>query len=505
MAAKYVAKRDYGKRNSLLDSYEIEFAGRRGAIYRRADSSSTNFQFRLYVREQKTYIRRSLGTAIHKEAVALAQREIAKIDGTVSSGQRVGSVSVLDATTEYLKYLESAVAQGARSQQTLKIETHRVRQVSRFLSEKLPQQLRTKINTIDGKTIFSDYHKWRCQQAEEELKFFTTNQELQGFRKALKYAAKKGLCGPDNYPPLDFQWQKFSRRSIQSIDDYKVVMTGMRMFGKSLKGDMSIYYYNLLRHVFLTMSYCGGRSGEVLNLRNKDCVIHRERKEVHLKFQRTKTNQKQGRETVVFSTLYGRLDGKNENYLIRWLDDYQIHRDPNDYVFSVYTKGSASARYEYYVWYKKMREFFEKQGGEYKRCAYWDTYHCRHRFVTHLLDAGESPEVIAAVVGNSGATIREVYTHMLAKQNAIAVDRRMVERYYLERQQRHHQFFEAESATDLGSEKVRTTLLTNLRAQTRKSKKGKMKAPALIEGLNADSVSSKPPDAEASKDEVSPQ
>jgi integrase len=463
VASRYNAKRDYGSRGSLLDSYEIEFAGRKGAIYRRADSASQNYQFRLYVREQKTYIRKSLGTAIHKEAVALAQREIAKIDGIVSSGQRIDSISVLDATKDYLKHLESAVSQGARSTQTLKIETHRIRQVSRFLAEKLPQKLRTRIDTIDGKTIFIDYHKWRCEQAEKSLKFFSTNQELQGFRKALKHAEKKGLCGPKNYPPLDFQWQKSARRSIESIDDYKVVLRGMRMFGDSLKGEMSLYYYNLMRHVFLTLSYCGGRSGEVLNLRNKDCIVHREKQEVHIKFQKTKTNQIQGRESVVFSTLYGRLEGKNENYLIRWLDDYQRYREPNDYVFSVYTKGSASARYEYYVWYKKMREFFDKKGGEYKRCTYWDTYHCRHRFVTHLLDAGESPEVIAAAVGNSGATIREIYNHLVGKQNAIAIDQRMMERYYIERQQRHQQFYEVETATSVKADGKVGELLTNQR------------------------------------------
>jgi len=120
VASRYNAKRDYGSRGSLLDSYEIEFAGRKGAIYRRADSASQNYQFRLYVREQKTYIRKSLGTAIHKEAVALAQREIAKIDGVVSSGQRINSISVLDATKDYLKHLESAVSQGARSSQSYK-------------------------------------------------------------------------------------------------------------------------------------------------------------------------------------------------------------------------------------------------------------------------------------------------------------------------------------------------------------------------------------------------
>lgn len=460
MATKYKAKRDYGSRSSLLDSYEIEFAGRKGAIYRRGDSTSQNFQFRLYVREQKTYIRRSLGTAIHKEAVALAQREIAKIDGVVTSGNRVGSVSIFDATRDYLKHLETAVSQGARSSQTLKIETHRIRQVNRFLSAKLPQKLRTRIDTLDGKTNFADYHKWRCEQAKKELKFFSTNQELQGFRKALKHAEKRGLCGPKNYPPLDFQWQKSARRSIENIDDYKVVLRGMRMFGDSLSGEMPLYYYNLMRHVFLTLAYCGGRSGEVLNLQNKDCIIHRDKKEVHIKFQRTKTNQTQGRESVVFSTLYGRREGKNENYLIRWLDEYQLHREPNDYVFSVFTKGSASARYEYYVWYKKMREFFAEKGGEYERCTYWDTYHCRHRFVTHLLDAGESPEVIAAAVGNSGATIREIYNHLVGKQNAIAIDQRMTERYYIERQQRHQQFYEVENATSVKTDRQNGVLLS---------------------------------------------
>ena len=250
---KYVAKRDYRTRQSLLDSYQVQCADendklRTGTIYRRSDSSSQNFQLRFYLREEKIYIRKSLGTAIHKEAVAKAQREIQRVLQKIEVGQRYSAPTILSAISNYLEYVRFRVKHGDKAKQGLKIVDHQIKQVVRFITATFPQGVKTKINAIDGKNAFKGYYEWRSEyrkkklaeqaarrllkkgakstnvEVKDGLKPYTTNLELQGFRKVLKHAAKDGLCDEENYPPVENQWQRNSRRPrIQSEDDYMVV------------------------------------------------------------------------------------------------------------------------------------------------------------------------------------------------------------------------------------------------------------------------------------------
>lgn len=473
---KYVAKRDYRTRQSLLDSYQVQCADendklRTGTIYRRSDSSSQNFQLRFYLREEKIYIRKSLGTAIHKEAVAKAQREIQRVLQKIEVGQRYSAPTILSAISNYLEYVRFRVKHGDKAKQGLKIVDHQIKQVVRFITATFPQGVKTKINAIDGKNAFKGYYEWRSEyrkkklaeqaarrllkkgakstnvEVKDGLKPYTTNLELQGFRKVLKHAAKEGLCGEENYPPVENQWQRNSRRPrIQSEDDYMVVLTGMRMFSKTMKTDKDWYYYYLLRHFFLTMAFTGARAGELFSLRNRDCEINREKQQVRLTLETTKTDQ-HGSVRVCFPTMPDAETGEELNYLIRWFDDFQIHKGKDDYVFSTFTSGQSSGKYEYYNSYGALRKFLKAQGGEYQRCAYWDTYHNRHRYITRLIAGNESADVIALAVGNSGETIRKTYLHLQREIAAIAMDSRRRTEFIIERARRNQQMIAAEAAT----------------------------------------------------------
>jgi integrase len=478
---KYVAKRDYRTRQSVLDSYQVQCADsndklRTGTIYRRSDSSSQNFQLRFYLREEKIYIRKSLGTAVHKEAVAKAQREIQRVLQRVEDGQRYSSPSILSAISKYLDYARFRVQHGDKAQQGLKIVDHQIKQVVRFINATFPQGVKTKINSIDGKNAFKGYYEWRCEyrkkvlleqaakrrrknrsnnlpvnaandKANEQLKPYTTNLELQGFRKVLKHAAKEGLCGENNYPPVEHQWQRKSRRPrIQSDDDYVVVLTGMRRFSKTMTTEKDKYYYSLLRHFFLTMAFTGARAGEIFSLKNRDCDINRQKQQVRLMLKTTKTDPLGG-VRICFPTMPDSETGQELNYLIRWIDDHQKFKGKDDYLFSTYTNGASTAKYEYYNYYGALRKFLIAQGGEYERCAYWDTYHNRHRYITRLIAGNESADVIALAVGNSGETIRKTYLHLQGEMAALAIDSRRRTEFIVERAKRNQKVLSAEAAT----------------------------------------------------------
>jgi len=96
------------------------------------------------------------------------------------------------------------------------------------------------------------------------------------------------------------------------------------------------------------------------------------------------------------------------NYLIRWIQQYQIHKGPSDFVFAPFDSGKKSARDIYYHNYKSLRIDLKEVGLEW-----FDTYHCRHWWVTNKLYAKEPIYFIAKAAGTSVKEIERTYSHVL--------------------------------------------------------------------------------------------
>lgn len=95
------------------------------------------------------------------------------------------------------------------------------------------------------------------------------------------------------------------------------------------------------------------------------------------------------------------------NPLLMWLK-LQRNKEPGDFVFSAYDDGKRSARDVYYHAYKQLRKRLATLN-----LAWFDTYHCRHYWITTRLYAKESPYEIAALAGTSIKEIQSTYSHVL--------------------------------------------------------------------------------------------
>lgn len=394
-------------------------------LYQREGSRKGTWYLRFYIAKEDLNIRKSLKTTSLTEAKSLAFEELSSIKADVKAGRKIGSQTITEAIRDYQKVLDEKVTRVLIKKRTRYIHNLNIERVRGYLASALRFGVQTKVGDLDGAQDFKGYWEYRKTQ-NSAISGYSVNLELASFHLVIANAEKMGFCDKNALGFVDHSFQRAAGRAeIQDEGDYEVMLTGMRKFKGTLsehkelsrKKEINIYYYLLMRHLFLVAAHCGARTGELLNLKNKNIKrVDEELQQVYVHFDDTKTDlrgktRKKGRDVFIGASL------KGVNYLIRWIKENRRFNGDEDYVFSTYTRGDSSAKDAYYLYYKTLCSYLKTQDDEYKRVAsYFDTYHCRHFYITRAIEFGSSLEVIATACGNSAATIARDYNHLLGSR-----------------------------------------------------------------------------------------
>lgn len=227
-----------------------------------------------------------------------------------------------------------------------------------------------------------------------------------------QFGVKNKLCPEAAIPVWEFTVEKIgSKRERMTSKDYTKVTALMREFIAESNDERDKYHRYMAHHIFLLMGNSGMRTGEVLGLKNKDIELHRKNLECVVTVKATISKVHKERSIYVSASHQGRKDSMSRiNYLIRWVDEHQRHRAPDDYVFSTYDEGSAGDKRLYETFGEFRKEKLIPAGLEW-----FDLYHCRHFWITVRLLAGEPIQLIAATAGTSVRMIEETYSHVITK------------------------------------------------------------------------------------------
>jgi integrase len=422
MASSYFkqAKRLYGTRGAEINKRELQVGKTKVTLYQRKDNGSPCWYFKLRIKGERQYYKRSLKTASFAEAKELAEEKVIALLGSIQQGHKVVSLALADLFRQYRQELDLSVAREQRRPSTVKNLCTRLGHGMRFLSKALPRQLQTKVGEIDG-NLFEQYLPWR----EADIKGKTSSKaslsmirdELLTIRAAFHWAVNAKLA-PERAVP---KWTTFKtpeqRRERVTREQYNQVVTLITHWARKKEPTAKgAYYRQLVRHAFLTVSNCGLRSGELFGLKNSDISVDPESQEVVIRVRGETSKKAQDRNTTL-AAVDQEEGGKKVNYLIRWLDEFQIHKKPNDFVFAHFDEGSkpskiypkhTAAREQFYSLYKRsFRLELKKKGLEW-----FDLYHCRHIFITLRLQADQNPFKIATATGTSLAQIQKTYSHI---------------------------------------------------------------------------------------------
>jgi integrase len=407
----YVAKRDYGSRGAERAKQIVKFGRARATIYKRADIDNSSWFFRLYLKEEKRHFRRSLKTSDRREALDILHDEVVAILAKQQTGQRILAVPLKDLVSRYRSHLQSRLDSGAIARKTMLLNQYRIAHGCEFLASVYEAGMATKISAIDGAS-FEGYLKWRADRRAAKNKGATIRRdvvrdELIAIRKMFLYAKKEKLCTEKSIPQWSFVVEKESpRRRRMEHKDYKAVVVCIRHWVHEAKDKREGYNRRLLQSVFMVIAQTGMRTGEAFGLRNSDVVARPLKNEAIVSIRPETSKVRKGRRIVVF-TRQGHTMTEEINPLLMWLK-VQRNKEPGDFVFSAFDNGKRSARDVYYHAYKQLRKRLHTLN-----LAWFDTYHCRHYWITTRLYAKESPYEIAALAGTSIKEIQSTYSHVL--------------------------------------------------------------------------------------------
>ena len=164
--------------NTSTDNYEI--LGGKAQIFRVAKSGDV-WQFKMWVKEEQKYLRKSLRTRDFDTAVIRAEEKYLKTYSDVSSGRKIFGMSLGELVTEFIAWRADDVDAGIITKGRLGTIKSQFKHVTNFKSEKL------KISELD-RNSFYDYEVWRKKN------FIGTGGFQESCRLKLKSYAATSFC-----------------------------------------------------------------------------------------------------------------------------------------------------------------------------------------------------------------------------------------------------------------------------------------------------------------------
>ncbi len=421
------ARAAYGTRGAVRDKETVPFGAYRASIYRRADVGSSSYFMRLYLKDEGRYYRKSLGTKDRREARERATTELVQLLAKLQTGQRILAISLADLKRRFAIEQGKRVSDGRLAANTQRAHHYRIENGIKFLREKLQKDniLDTRLSAIDG-SVFRDYLAWRLEgaaAANRTVRRDVVRDELLTIRQMFLYAKKERWCTDKTVPNWDFTVEKEPpSRERMTQRNYTDVINVLRSWAAEAKSEKDVYNRRMLQHFILLISNTGMRSGEAFGLKNRDIEMHRTRQECVITIRPETSKVRRGRKIVLLASVGGRVENtKPINYLIRWIDQYQRHKKPSDFVFATYAnKGRKNPASGSVLHPTAGDVIYKGYGALRKKLAdlqldWFDPYHCRHFYITNRLLAEEPIHIVAKVCGTSVKEIEATYSHVLTE------------------------------------------------------------------------------------------
>jgi integrase len=404
------------KAGSYSDRIVQRLGDRRITLYRRTDIDDSSWFFCVYLREEKRQYRISLKTTDRQQAKRKAEDVLIELLGRIRGGEKILSPSLGDVLRDYRKEQERLVAEGQIAKNTVRLQAYRINLGVEFLATLYSAGQSTKITVIDGE-VFNGYLAWRRAKRASKgpdmtIRLDVVRDELLCIRKVFHYAHDQKLCSERSIPTWNFKVEKEGpKRRRVTKDHYTAFLNCIKKWKGTADSPKEKYHREMLFHFILVVSNTGLRTGELLGLKNRDVEIREQANECVITVRPETSKVRRGRHITVNQSFGGHpTRTKGINYLIRWLEKFQIHKDRNDYVFSPHDDGGKLARDVYYHSYKKLRVDLKEI-----ELDWFDTYHCRHFWITNRLYAGEPIHLVARAAGTSTDEIEKTYSHVLSE------------------------------------------------------------------------------------------
>jgi len=387
------------KKTSFIQ-FETEVLGGKASVIKTSQAGDV-YQFRMWVNEEKKYVRKSLFTKDLDTAIQRAENKYLDLYSDIRSGKKLFGIKLKEVVDLYLDYRKEDVEVGNITEGRLNtIKT----QMKHLLNYK---NANTKMAELDTMSCY-EYANW-CRANRVNVRDVTIRNEQAIINNLIRFAYRKGYC---HFQSFEFRTIKVrkdenSRRGTFTLEQYDDLCRAMRTWSskKQCGEDEKLRNERLLvRDCILIASNTMLRVGELWQLKWKDIekielAYDAEEKEYQLVTINVRAETSKTRTAR-------RIVARGGEYFRR-LKERSEFTDDNDYVFSGDRGNKIISRQKLY---KSWQELMEMIGIDYvTEKITW--YSLRHFGITCRLRAGCSIYDVAKVAGTGTVFIDQHYGH----------------------------------------------------------------------------------------------
>jgi integrase len=361
-------------------------------IYRTTHSGDV-WQMRMYVADEKRYVRKSLKTRDKTLAIERAKKDFIFYQAKMQNGEKLFSITTQELINRYRLFEQERLdGQQISEGRFSNIKTHTNRYLE-FVGKS------EKIQNISNKK-FREYRTFR-QSAKRDITMNAVINELTTIKKMYDFARTEGLINA-NYK-IDVGFIRVAdddaKREAFTIDEYSQLINVSKISYRKSKDSEDKYYRELLNDFILAMANFGFRTGELLSLQWRDVYFKNDGSvEITIRAENTKVRKK--REVI-----------GNKGWIFKRVKERSKYTSDNCFVWSKFRKDEQITKTLLYDYWADL-----VQQVKTKHLDFDDTkslYSLRHFYITiHLLAGKVDVYSIAKYTGTSLRQIEKTYDNV---------------------------------------------------------------------------------------------
>nr|MBA3756790.1 site-specific integrase [Nitrosomonas sp.] len=342
-------------------------------IYR---TTSKTWQFQMWISEEKRYVRKTLDTENREDAIVNAKKKYIYYQAKIQNNEKIFSITAHELRVSFLVYIQNQV-------ENKQLSIGRAANIKTSTNHYLDfVGKNSNVQNIDPKK-FREYLAFRRSE-KLNITFTVIRNESITIKQLYTFGISEGYLNQVYMP--DFGVIKVPKdevvREAYTTKEYNQLINFSKNWykAKDTSNDEEKYYRRLINDFIILMANGGFRTQELRLLKWKDIKnitpINKEKEVfVELVIRAENTKVKKNR----------RFEMRRGDVFNR-IKSYSNHTEPEDYVFSAYTKNTVLDKRHLYSYFKKLILLVKSKHPTFDETK---TIYClRHFWITIRILAG---------------------------------------------------------------------------------------------------------------------